>query len=181
MLENTKWYVIKTVANKEKQCKEQIDAEINNNNINELVKQVVIPMEKIFHVRNGKKVATERNHYPGYVLIETNPTAIGELKTLFKNINFVSGFLGDDNPTPLRNTEVERILGKMDELASADETLLETYIEGEIIKIIDGPFNDFTGKVTEINEEKKKLKVNVKIFGRETPLELNFTQITKDV
>jgi transcriptional antiterminator NusG len=179
-MSETKWYVIKTVTNKEKQCKEQIVREIKNRGYDKYVKQVIIPMEKIYHIRQGKKVATERNHYPGYILIETQESIVGELKTLLGAVNFVPGFLGGDNPVPLRNSEVTRILGKMDELANSDETVLEKYFLGETVKLIDGPFNSFVGKVTDVNEEKMKLKVNVKIFGRETPVELNYSQVTRD-
>jgi transcriptional antiterminator NusG len=118
MSDTTKWYVIKTVTNKEKKCKEQIDTEIRNHGYDHLVKQVVIPMERVYHVRSGKKVATERNHYPGYILIETDPKIIGELMVILKGINFVSGFLGGKDTVPLRPNEVTRILGKMDELAN---------------------------------------------------------------
>lgn len=179
-MNDTKWYVIRTITNKEKQCKEQIESEIRNNGFSSLVKQVVIPMEKVFYVRNKKKVITEKNHYPGYILIETTPNIIGELKTILKGINFVSGFLGDNNPIPLRQSEVNHILGKMDELASAEVTVIDKYNIGEIVKIIDGPFNSFVGAVTDVNEDKKKLKLNVKIFGRETPLEVDYNQIAKD-
>jgi transcriptional antiterminator NusG len=180
MSDTYKWYVIKTVTSKEKQCKEQIDSEIRNNGFDSMVKQVVIPMEKIYHVRNGKKVATERNHFPGYILIEMVPRILGELKTIFKGVNFVSGFLGEDKPQALRQSEVNNILGKMDELANADETVIDHYSIGELVKIIDGPFNNFMGKVTTVNEDKKKLTLNVKIFGRETPLEVDYAQISKD-
>jgi transcriptional antiterminator NusG len=184
MNENTKWYVIKTVTNKEKKCKEQIDSEISQRGYDKHVSQVVIPMEKIYHVRSGKKVATERNHYPGYILIETDPMIIGELTVMLRGINFVSGFLGANDkskePVSLRPSEVIRILGKMDELAHADESVLDKYFIGETVKLIDGPFNSFVGKVTDVNEEKMKLKVNVKIFGRETPVELSYSQVTKD-
>ncbi len=179
-MSDSKWYVIKTVTNKEKKCKEQIDSEIRNHGYDNDVKQVVIPMEKTFHVRNGKKVASERNHYPGYILIETNPRILGELMNMLKGVNYVSGFLGGKNTAPLRPNEVTHILGKMDELANADETVLDRYIVGEMVKLIDGPFNTFVGKVMDVNSEKMKLKLNVKIFGRETPLEVDFTQVTKD-
>jgi len=182
MNKNTKWYVIKTVTNKEKKCKEFIDFEINNSQLNSHVNQVVIPLEKTFHIRNGKKVATERNHYPGYILVEMNPMILGEMMTMLKGVNYVSGFLGGNGktPVPLRDSEVLRILGKMDELANADETILDKYFVGETVKLIDGPFNSFVGKVTDVNEDKMKLKVNVKIFGRETPVELKYSQVTKD-
>jgi len=179
-MNETKWYVINTVSNKEKQCIVQLEREISNHGYGSKVNQVVIPMEKVYHIRKGKKIATERNHYPGYILIETEPNVIGELKTIIKNVNFVSGFLGGKDPIPLRKSEVERILGKMDELANASESVLDQYFVGETIQIIDGPFNSFHGKVTNVNEEKMRLKVSVKIFGRETPLEVNYSQVTKD-
>ena len=182
-MNDTKWYVIKTVTNKEKKCKEFIDFEINNSDLSSYVNQVVIPLEKTFHVRNGKKVATERNHYPGYILVEMNPMMLGEMMTMLKGVNYVSGFLGENSsgiPVALRDSEVTRILGKIDELANADETILDKYFLGEIVKLIDGPFTSFVGKVIEVNEDKMKLKVNVKIFGRETPVELSYSQVTKD-
>ena len=180
MSDTTKWYVIKTVTNKEKKCKEQIDIEIRNHGYDKHVSQVVIPMERVYHIRKGKKVATERNHYPGYILIETEPCILGELISLLKNVNYVSGFLGGKDTAPIRPNEVIRILGKMDELANADETVLDKYLVGEIVKLIDVPFDSFVGKVTNVNEEKMKLKLNVKIFGRETPLEVNYSQVAKD-
>jgi len=182
MSENTKWYVIKTVTNKEKKCKEMIDFEIENSQLKMHVEQVVIPLEKTFHVRNGKKVATERNHYPGYILVEMQPMILGEMMMMLKGVNYVSGFLGGNGktPVPLRDSEVLRILGKMDELAHADETILDKYFLGETVKLIDGPFTSFVGKITDVNEDKMKLKVNVKIFGRETPVELSYSQVTKD-
>ena len=175
----TKWYVIKAVAGKEKKAVEQLEFEIKEKGFSDKVKQLVIPMEKVFHVRNGKKVATERNHYPGYILIETDPIIIGELSGLHKMVNFVTGFLGGDKPTPLQQSEVERILGQMDVLASSDEKFIDKFARGESIKIIDGPFNGFVGDVQEFNEERKKLKVDVKVFGRSTPLELSYTQVQK--
>lgn len=177
---DTKWYVIRAVAGKEKKAKEQLEFEIKNLGFDDRVKQLVIPVEKVFHVRNGKKVATERNHYPGYILIETDPSIIGEISGLNKIVNFVVGFLGDGKkPEALRQTEVNRILGKIDELATADDIFICNFSVGEIVNIIDGPFSNFSGKVTEIFEEKKRVQLDVKIFGRSTPLELNFEQILK--
>jgi transcriptional antiterminator NusG len=173
----TKWYVIRSVAGKEKKVKEQLESEIRNLGFNDRVKQIVIPMEKVFHMRKGKKVGNERNHYPGYILIETDPSIIGELGGLNKIVNFVIGFLGDKTPIPLRPDEVTRILGQMDDLANADEKYTDKFNVGESIKIIDGPFNGFNGTVQEINNDRKKLKLDVKIFGRSTPLELSFAQV----
>lgn len=176
---NTKWYVIKAVAGKEKKAIEQLEFEIKEKGFSDKVKQIVIPMEKVYSVRNGKKIATERNHYPGYILIETDPIIIGELSGLHKIVNFITGFLGGDKPTPLTQTEVERILGQMDILAGTDEKFMDKFSIGESIKIIDGPFNGFVGDVQECNDERKRLKVDVKVFGRSTPLELGYTQVQK--
>lgn len=173
----TKWYVIRAVAGKEKKAKEQLEFEIKQLGFGDKVKQIVIPMERVFHMRKGKKVGNERNHYPGYILIETDPSIIGELGGLNKIVNFVVGFLGEKNPIPLKPEEVTRILGQMDDLANADEKYVDKFNVGEAVKIVDGPFLGFNGTVQEINNDKKKLKLDVKIFGRSTPLELSFAQV----
>lgn len=180
-MEDTKWYVIRSVTGKEKQATEQIRVEIKNNGLDNYVEQVVMPIEKVYHIRSGKKVAVERNHYPGYILIEMQPTILGEIKQLFKGINFIAGFLGDPTPNCLRQTEVDRILGKMDELENSDGEMLDNYIVGETVKIVDGAFNTFIGDITAVNEDKKRIKMNVKVFGRETPIELKYNQISKEL
>ena len=177
---DTKWYVIRTVTGKEKKAKEQLDAEFRNRKLNDKILQVVIPMEKVYMTRKGKKYTTERNFYPGYILIEAVPDIIGEIKHLNKSINNVVEFLGGDNPIALRQSEVERILGKMDELLMADDKSLEQFSIGETVKIVDGPFASFVGTINEVNEEKRRVKLGVKIFGRLSPLELEFSQIHKD-
>ena len=143
----------------------------------ELIPQILIPMEKVLQLRNGKKVVKERNFFPGYILIEAalNP----DLVTAITQIPNIIGFLGGDNPTPLRESEVNKILGKVDEMTEQGEILSNPFTIGESVKVMDGPFNDFTGVIEEINEEKKKLKVMVKIFGRRTPIELNYMQVEK--
>jgi transcriptional antiterminator NusG len=139
----------------------------------------LIPTEKVYQIRNGKKISKERNYFPGYIMIEA--LMIGEVPHILKNIPSVIGFLGDKGqPIPLRPTEVNRILGKVDELSESDAELNIPFIVGEAVKVIDGPFNSFTGTIEEINEEKKKLIVMVKIFGRKTPLELNYMQVEKE-
>lgn len=180
-MSDTKWYVIRSVTGKEKQVTEQIKSEIKNNNLDDYVEQVLMPIEKVFHIRNGKKVAVERNHYPGYILIEMQSKILGEIKQIFKNINFVAGFLGDPTPSSLRQSEVNRILGKIDELENADTEMAEQYIVGETVKIIDGAFNTFVGAITHVNEGNKRIKMNVKVFGRETPIELKFEQVSKEL
>lgn len=180
MGDSKKWYVIRAIGGKEKKVKEYIDSEINRLNLQEYISQVLIPTEKVYQIRNGKKISKERNFFPGYVLIEA--LLVGEIPHILKNIPNVIGFLGSkgDEPVPLRPSEVKRILGKVDELAASDEEINVPYFVGESVKVIDGPFNSFTGVIEEVNEEKKKLKVMVKIFGRKTPLELSFMQVEKE-
>jgi transcriptional antiterminator NusG len=176
-----KWYVVRAVSGQEKKVKDYIEMEIKRHNLQDYVAQLLIPTEKVYQIRNGKKVSKERNFFPGYVLIEA--ALEGEVPHIIKGVTNVIGFLGTEKggkPVPLRMTEVNRILGKVDELAESDEELTIPYIVGETVKVIDGPFNNFTGVIEEINEEKKKLKVMVKIFGRKTPLELGYMQVDKD-
>jgi transcriptional antiterminator NusG len=135
----------------------------------------------VFQIKNGKKISKEKAFLPGYVLIEA--ALVGEVPHLVKNIPNVIGFLGAEKggePLPMRQSEVFRILGKVDELAESEEEMNIPYQIGDAVKVIDGPFNNFNGVIEEINEEKKKLKVMVKIFGRKTPLELNYLQVEKE-
>ncbi|MBN1596899.1 MAG: transcription termination/antitermination factor NusG [Bacteroidales bacterium] len=176
-----KWYVLRAIGGKEKKAKEYIESEIARLNLQEYVSQVLIPTEKVYQIRNGKKISKERNFFPGYVLIEA--ALVGEIPHILSNVPHIIGFLGQkgtEDPIPLRMSEVNRILGKVDELAAGDEELNTPYYVGESVKVIDGPFNSFTGIIEEVNEEKKKLKVMVKIFGRKTPLELSFMQVEKE-
>jgi len=178
---NKKWYVVRAISGKEKKVNEQIEMEVEHEKLDHYISQVLIPTEKVFQIRNGKKISKERNFFPGYVLIEAILT--GEIPHMIKNLPNVIGFLGDrkgGEPVPLRQNEVNRILGKVDELAESDEELNIPFIIGEAVKVIDGPFNSFSGVIEEINEEKKKLKVMVKIFGRRTPLELSYMQVEKE-
>jgi transcriptional antiterminator NusG len=175
-----KWYVIRAISGKEKKIKQYIEVEINRIGMSNYVSQILIPTEKIYQIRNGKKISKERPYFGGYILIEA--ALIGEIPHTIKNITGVIGFLGDKNgdPVPLRMNEVNRILGNVDELADKDEELNIPFIVGETVKVVDGPFNSFSGVIEEINEEKKKLKVMVKIFGRKTPLELGYLQVEKE-
>lgn len=173
-----KWYVLKTLSGKERKVKEYIDNEVKRLNAESLVSQVLIPTEKVYQIRKGKKVSSERNYFPSYILIEA--VYEPELFFIIKNIPGVMNFLGTKKePVPIRQSEVNRILGKMDELADEDEQMSEPFIVGETVTVIDGPFNSFSGVIEEVNDEKKKLKVMVKIFGRKTPLELSFMQVDK--
>ena len=177
-----KWYVIRAVTGTEKKVKSNIEFEIQSSpHIKDMVPRILIPTEKIYQIRNGKKVSKERNFYPGYVFVEAIMT--DEVKHTLLIVPGVLGFVGCkrkmDAPIPLRPIEVTRMLGKVDELLEQDDTYATPFIVGEEIKVIDGPFNTFTGIIEEVNTEKKKLKVMVKIFGRKTPLELSFMQVEK--
>ena len=182
MSENSKkWYVLRAIGGKEKKVKEYIENEIANGDLKGFVDQVLIPTEKVYQIRNGKKISKERNFFPGYVLIEA--ALVGEVTHTLRNFPNVIGFLGDTkggDPVPMRQNEVNRILGRVDELAETDEELNIPFVVGETVKVIDGSFNGFNGTIEEINEEKKKLQVMVKIFGRKTPLELSFMQVEKE-
>ena len=176
-----KWYVVRAVSGKEKKVKEQLDVEIIRHKLEDYVAQILIPTEKVYQIRNGKKVSKERNFFPGYIMVEAVLT--GEVPHIIKGVTNVIGFLGAEkggDPVPLRQNEVNRILGTVDDLAETEEELNIPFVAGEAIKVIDGPFNGFNGVIEEINAEKKKLKVMVKIFGRKTPLELNYMQVEKE-
>jgi transcription termination/antitermination protein NusG len=175
-----KWYVIRAISGKEKKVKQYIEYEINRLGMSDYVSQVLIPTEKIFQIKDGKKVSKERSYLPGYVLLEANLT--GEIPHIIENITGVINFLGPkgEAPAPLRQSEVNRILGKVDELADSEEIINVPYVIGESVKVVDGPFNSFSGVIEEIYEDKKKLKVMVKIFGRKTPLELSYMQVEKE-
>jgi transcription termination/antitermination protein NusG len=179
--QETKWYVLRVVSGKERKVKEYLDKEIGRGGWEKIVKQVFLPVEKVYKVANGKKVVRERNYYPGYVMVEILEGKLSDdLRDLIKNTNSVIHFLGKDNPIALRKAEVNKMLGKMDEMAEVGGvSMSEPFIVGETIKIIEGPFNDFNGVIEEVNDEKKKLKVTVKIFGRSTPVELNYMQVEK--
>ncbi|MDR1005775.1 MAG: transcription termination/antitermination protein NusG [Bacteroidales bacterium] len=180
MNEQTKrWYVLRAIAGKERKAKEYIDNEITRLDLREFVPQVLIPTERVYSVRNGKRIGKDRTLFPGYILIEA--TLEGEIIHTIKNIPNIIGFLSerDGTPLPLQDSEVKRILGKMDDLLNSDVEMENPFIVGETVKVVDGPFNNFSGVIEEINVEKRKLKVIVKIFGRKTPVELSFVQVEK--
>ena len=174
-----KWYVLRAVSGKEGKVKEYLEAEIKNSSLGENLSQVLIPTEKVYQVRNGKRILKERSYLPGYVLIEAN--LVGEVAHVLRNTPNVIGFLGGtDNPQSLRESEVNRILGKVDELQETGEDFSTPFYVGESVKVNHGPFSGFSAVIEEVNNEKKKLKVMVKIFGRKTPLELGFMQVEKE-
>ena len=182
----SKWYVLRVVSGKERKIKEYLDKDIVRNGWVDTIKQVFLPVEKVYKVMAGKKVMSERNFYPGYVMIEVAGNNLNDdMVQHISNINNVMHFLTDGkgskgNIISLRKAEVNKMLGKVDEMGEGGGMIMsEPFIIGETIKIIDGPFNDFNGMVEEVNDEKKKLKVQVKIFGRATPVELNYMQVEK--
>ena len=175
-----KWYVVRAVSGQENKIKAYIETEINRLGMADYISQVLVPTEKVVQVREGKKISKDKVYFPGYVMIEANLT--GEIPHIIKSITGVIGFLGEvkgGDPVPLRLSEVNRMLGKVDELAVNVDHQAIPYKLNETIKVIDGPFNGFNGTIEKINEEKRKLEVMVKIFGRRTPLELSFMQVEK--
>ena len=174
------WYVLRVMGGKEKKTVSFIEKEIDRLNMRDHVSKILVPTEKVYQIRNGKKISKERNFFPGYVLVEAN--LVGEVPHALKNITNVLGFLGATKggvPVPMRQNEINKILGRVDEMALADESINIPFVVGETVKVIDGPFNSFNAEIEAIDEQKKKLKLIVKIFGRKTPLELNFMQVEK--
>ncbi len=182
----SRWYVLRVVSGKERKVKEYLDKDIIRNGWGNVVKQVFLPVEKVYKVANGKKVMRERNFYPGYIMIEVADGKFhDDMIQTMSNVSNVMHFLTDGkgskgNIISLRKAEVNKMLGKVDEMSDVGGvTLNEPFIIGETVKIIDGPFNDFNGVIEEVNDEKKKIKVQVKIFGRATPVELSYMQVEK--
>ncbi len=177
-----RWYVVRVQGGKEKKVQEYIQNEIRRAGKEDAVTQVLIPTEKVLQVKNGKRVTTEKICFSQYVFIEANLTP--EIQHLIRDIPFVAGFLTKDHksrePYPLPDAEINQILGKVDEWIGSEEENTTSFMVGEPVQVIDGPFNGFNGNVEEVLEDKKKLKVMVKIFGRPTTLELNFVQVVKE-
>jgi len=179
-LSENKWYVLRVMGGKEKKTRLFIEKEIDRLNLNDFVSQILIPTEKVYQIKDGKKISKEKNFFPGYLLVEANLT--GEVPHIIKGVQNVLGFLGatkGGDPVPMRDSEINKILGRVDEMAMSDESVNIPFIEGETVKVIDGPFNSFNAEIEFIDEQKKKLRLIVKIFGRKTPLELNFMQVEK--
>ena len=175
-----KWYVLKAISGQESKVKTYIETEIKRVGYESYVTQVIIPTEKVIQMRNGKKILKERPYYPGYLMVEANLT--GEIPHMIKNIPGVISFLSltkGGDPVPMRKSEVNRMIGRMDELSEFAVDVEIPFVVGESIKVIDGPFNGFNGVIEKIHEDKKKLEVKVRIFGRETPLELSYMQVEK--
>ena len=177
-----RWYVMRAISGKEGKVKEYVDAQVAQGDYKGTVSQVLIPTEKVVSIRNGKRYVKERCHLPGYVLVEA--VLKGETQAMLRNTPNVLGFLGEtkasDKPMPIRPDEMKRLLGVVDEMADVPEDMPIPYVVGDAVKVTDGPFNGFEAVIEEVNTEKKKLKVSVKIFGRKTPLELGFMQVAKE-
>ena len=173
------WYVLRAISGQEGKVKEYIDAEIKNGRLGGHVAQVLIPTEKVKQIRGNKQVVKERLYLPGDVLVEAR--LVGETVHELRNTPNVLGFLGGmDNPTPLRESEVNRILGKVDELEDVPQEIEIPFVAGESVKVIDGPFTGFSGVVEKVDDEKRKVTVTVKVFGRNTGLDLGFMQVEKE-
>ena len=181
MTGDLQWYVLRAVSGQEKKVKQYIESEIKRNDFGNYVQQVIIPTEKVYEVRNGKKKTREKNYLPGYILVQA--ALQPEIMQTLKDVPGAIGFLGAEkggNPIPLKEAEVNKILGKVDELEAQGEVMENPFVLNETIKVMDGPFSGFTGVIKEIFEDKKKLRVMVKIFGRDTPLELGFMQVERE-
>ena len=175
-----KWYVVRAVSGQENKIRDYMESEINRLGFNNLVEDILVPTQKVVQIRKGKKINKEKVYFPGYIMVKANLS--GEIPHIIKALPNVIGFLGETkggDPIPLRTAEVNRMLGKVDELSTESESVSIPFEIGESIKVIDGPFNGFNGSIEKVNQEKRKLEVMVKIFGRKTPLELSYMQVEK--
>ncbi|WP_136636880.1 transcription termination/antitermination protein NusG [Pseudooceanicola onchidii] len=172
-----RWYSVSVLSNFEKKIAEQIRTSVAEQGLEDEIEEVLVPTEEVIEIRRGKKVTTERRFMPGYVLVRMEMSDQGY--HLINSINRVTGFLGPQGrPMPMRDAEVAAILGRVAEGEETPRTLIHFEI-GEKVKVNDGPFEDFTGMIEEVDDDNQRLKVSVSIFGRETPVELEFTQVTK--
>jgi len=176
---NRNWYVLRSVSGKEVKVKEYIEAAMKlNDTLAKYVYQVVVPMEKHAITRNGKRVVKDKVSMPGYVLVQAD--LVGDVAHMLRFIPNVLGFLGGmENPSPARESDINRMLGNVEQ-TELEEDIAIDYLEGDAVTVTDGPFSGFSGVIEEVNKEKRKLKVMVKIFGRKTPLELNFMQVERE-
>ncbi|WP_120502308.1 transcription termination/antitermination protein NusG [Roseovarius sp. EL26] len=172
-----RWYSVSVLSNFEKKIAEQIRTSVIESGLEDSIEEVLVPTEEVIEVRRGKKVTAERRFMPGYVLVRMEMSDQGY--HLINSINRVTGFLGPQGrPMPMRDAEVNTILNRVQEGEEAPRTLIHFEV-GEKVKVNDGPFEDFDGLVEEVDDDNQRLKVTVSIFGRETPVELEFTQVTK--
>ncbi len=172
-----RWYSVSVLSNFEKKIAEQIRTSVTEAGLEEQIEEVLVPTEEVIEVRRGKKVTAERRFMPGYVLVRMEMSDQGY--HLINSINRVTGFLGPQGrPMPMRDAEVNSILNRVQEGEDAPRTLISFEV-GERVKVNDGPFEDFDALVEGVDEDNQRLKVTVSIFGRETPVELEYTQVTK--
>jgi transcriptional antiterminator NusG len=172
-----KWYIIQSYSGFEKKVSEQIKEELDKANLSSYFDQVLVPTQDVTEIKKGKKTVVKKKYFPGYVLAKLNMT--DEIYHLIKSLKKVSGFLGPQGkPSPIAETEVQKILGNMQESVS-NPTNSVIFTIGEQVKVSDGPFASFNGLIEEIDEEKSRLKVSVSIFGRPTPVDLDYTQVEK--
>ena len=172
-----RWYSVSVLSNFEKKIAEQIKTAVSEASLEAEIEEVLVPTEEVIEVRRGKKMTTERRFMPGYVLVRMEMSDQGY--HLINSINRVTGFLGPQGrPMPMRDAEVNAILNRVQEGEDTPRTLINFEV-GEKVKVNDGPFEDFDGLVELVDEDNQRLKVTVSIFGRETPVELEFTQVTK--
>ena len=172
-----RWYSVSVLSNFEKKIAEQIRQSAEEQGLQDQIEEVLVPTEEVIEVRRGKKVTTERRFMPGYVLVRMEMSDQGY--HLISSINRVTGFLGPQGrPMPMRDAEVQAILGRVAEGEEAPKLMISFEV-GEKVKVNDGPFEGFDGMVEEVDEENQRLKVTVSIFGRETPVELEFLQVSK--
>ena len=172
-----RWYSVSVLSNFEKKIAETIRQKAEEQGLDDQIEEVLVPTEEVIEVRRNKKVTAERRFMPGYVLVRMDMSDEGY--HLINSINRVTGFLGPQGrPMPMRDAEVKAILGRVEEGQEAPRTLISFEI-GEKVKVSDGPFEDFDGMVEEVDEENQRLKVTVSIFGRATPVELEYTQVVK--
>ena len=173
-----RWYSVSVLSNFEKKIAEQIKTSVAEKGLEDEIEEVLVPTEEVIEVRRGKKVTAERRFMPGYVLVRMEMTDRGY--HLINSINRVTGFLGPQGrPMPMRDDEVNAILNRVEEGETAPRSLI-TYEIGEQVQVTDGPFEGFAGMVEDVDEEHSRLKVTVSIFGRATPVELEFTQVSKE-
>jgi transcriptional antiterminator NusG len=171
-----RWYIVHAYSNFEKKVAEDIEHKAKQKGLSELIEQIIVPTEKVVEVRRGRKVDAERKFFPGYVLVRA--TLTDAVFSLIKNTPKVTGFLGDSKPVPISDKEAERILHQVQEGVERPKPSV-TFEIGEQIRVSDGPFASFNGFVQEVDEERARLKVEVSIFGRAVPVDLEFGQVEK--
>ena len=172
------WYIVQSHSSFENKVAQLIKEEADKAKISDKIEEIVVPTHDVTEVKRGKRVQRKKKYFPGYVLIKIELTK--QIYHLIKNLQKVSGFLGSsDKPTPISDNEIKRILGQVSESAVTQKVGINFEI-GEKVKVCDGPFASFNGLIEEIDEEKSRLKVSVSIFGRATPVDLEFNQVEKN-